>query len=223
MTNDAKIKEFAKWLQAGKKKTWTKTHSDSEWQLLEPDWFSNYNYITNNRHAELRKMKVDKPETVIEAEILPNLWRVGLDPTWYIDVNYRFKKEETEYPLFKKMKNQNTIVEFKELHKGRVVFTDKKWKIEQSSMIWSKYFNTDTWEDVPYDKESELFHGQVVWAWDENWSHNRCITYYDAINKCAFSENGKQSLMIYDNYKPIPLEQIPEFMLDGYFSLEGIK
>lgn len=109
-----KIKEITRWLEAGKLKVWNK---GKKWRLITPDWLGDCIYIVNDRQAELRKLTIDKPSTKIEFEMCAGLWKIAVEPTWDVGINYRVKEEEEEikYPIFKKNKELKMTNKLEEL------------------------------------------------------------------------------------------------------------
>ena len=55
--------------------------------------------------------------------------------------------------------------------------------------------NKDNIESIFKDK-------QLVWAWDGSSTTFRILCFYDAINNCVFSYDGKRNCLSYENYLP---------------------
>jgi hypothetical protein len=131
-------------------------------------------------------------------------------------------EDKFEYPIFKK-NSLGTIHRFTDITTSIIVFTnDTKVVVGVEMENRIKHTDTKIYSDVPYNKERDLYHGQVCYAWDDKDTHKIIIRFYDAINDCAFDYAGKSCGIKYDNYKAVPYEHIPQRMIEAYSSLEGI-
>ena len=88
-------KEFDRWIEAGRPSVWYKTkHTDEEWMKVYPPAWNHINiYIVDDKHAELRKLQVDSPETKFEVKLTES-WSEIREPLWDLDAEYRVKVEE---------------------------------------------------------------------------------------------------------------------------------
>ncbi len=148
---------------------------------------------------------------------------------WYMEENgivpLKDKPKNTEnfeYPIFKKAKNLREVVRFESMHKGTTVIAGLNHDISITLNCWTKHTNQEKWEDVPYDRKRDLFHGQLVHVWNNNHTHYIAMTFYDAINKCTFKLDGRLDGPTYSNYEAVKPEHIPEWAIKAYNSLEGI-
>jgi len=99
MTEKQLIKEFARWIDAGRPAVWYKsTTSNPRWLASGRQntcWkYSDTIYIVDDDHAELRKLQIDKPDTKFE-------WFAGQEwhdckdiPNWDLETKYRVKPTE---------------------------------------------------------------------------------------------------------------------------------
>ena len=61
---------------------------------------------------------------------------------------------------------------------------------------------------------------QPLWAWEDGWNTVREGVFWDAKNECAFNQVGIRGGYSYDNYEPIPADQIPAWMIEAAKHLE---
>ena len=76
---------------------WCKPYGDDMWSLLvyNPDWKEDVTYIVDDVHAVLRKLQIDKPDTVFEVDTKDGCgWEGTYSPTWSFNHEYRVKEEE---------------------------------------------------------------------------------------------------------------------------------
>ncbi len=127
-----------------------------------------------------------------------------------------------KYPLFKNWKYNSEIVKFTALTRGTSVVEGSDnniYKVGYTSDTFVRYTNPK-WENVPYNKERNLFHTQAIECWSKYDTHHRNLRFYDAINDCTFSYDGKLDGHIYENYRAIPLDKVPEWMNKARDTLE---
>jgi len=66
----------------------------SDWMVVSnPSWNEDVYYIVDDRHAELRKLQIDEPETIFECLVYAGNWLVKVEPIWNIVAEYRVKPE----------------------------------------------------------------------------------------------------------------------------------
>ena len=103
MTNKEIIKEFERWISAGRPKVWVKAlnYQKSEWILIsvQPEWSKDNIYIVDDHQAELRKLQIDNPDTKFQAckpsSSKEECW-YDCTPIWYLNCRYRIKPKEPE-------------------------------------------------------------------------------------------------------------------------------
>ena len=129
-------------------------------------------------------------------------------------------KNETEYPVFCYAKEANHIVRFDGLKSGVVV---KKgfWKFGHKTDDWNPHTNTNVWKTLPYNKERGLYHTQLVWCWDDS-THEKTLSFFDAINNCVFSYKGELKGAMWNNYEPYQGEW-PQWAIEAHKTLEGLN
>jgi len=132
----------------------------------------------------------------------------------------KYQKPEFEYPVFKRGKLSGVIVKFTELTKGTAVWSGtSKDVIGQEDNDWISHTEKDTWQDIAYDAERDLFDGQPVYCWDKV-THYKAIRFYDAISNKVFSMHGKRRDVVYQNYEAIKPEHYTPWMLQAFETLE---
>ena len=134
------------------------------------------------------------------------------------ELEEQLKQEQVEYPICCKAENRNLVVLFSSRDKGKVLKTDLGFEVTSEDESWTPHTDTRIWKEIPYDKERNLYHGQMVYCWDDNDTHTADICFYDAINKGTFNYKGDLSGDYYDNYSAT----MPEFMFKAHKTLEGI-
>lgn len=129
-------------------------------------------------------------------------------------------KNETEYPVFCYSKEYSDIVKFDGLTIGRVV----KQGYNQLGTIHGKFMphnDLKQWKPLPYNKERGLYHTQLVWCCDDS-THEKTLSFFDAINNCVFSYKGKLKGAMWNNYE-IYQGEWPEWAIEAHKTLEGLN
>ena len=127
---------------------------------------------------------------------------------------------EFTYPLFKRWKDSGEVVLFTDMTVGITVWKGSEIeKVGNASDFFTKH-TSDEWEDVAYDSERDLWDKQPVECWDNCYTHQRLIKFYDVKNKCCYSFEGFRKGWFYDNYKPIPSDRYDEWIIEAYKTLE---
>ena len=92
MTNEELKKEFGKWVDEGKKSVWYRSDEDDRWALIAfATWVFEGYYITDDKHAEMRKLQIDELDTKFEVLTEGN-WDITLTPAWDVTREYRVKE-----------------------------------------------------------------------------------------------------------------------------------
>ena len=93
MTDKELIDEFGRWVANGRGAIWYREEEWSSWGLISVAWDNkDAQYITNDKHAELRKLQIDKPDTKFEFFSIRDVW-VEAKPQWNLELEYRVKVE----------------------------------------------------------------------------------------------------------------------------------
>ena len=128
-------------------------------------------------------------------------------------------RQEVEYPLFRRSREAGIIVKFTSLSEGTVV-----WKGDSGDYIghttgrWIKH--TNTWEEVAYDKDRDLWDGQPVWSWNDVHTHLRDFRFYDAVNRGVYNYDGTRGGIAHDNIKAVNPDHYESWMIEAYVTLE---
>jgi len=94
MTDEQVIKEFERWIDAGRPRVW---YSDAGrlWVSTNcPRWDEDTTYIVDDEQAELRKLQIDKPETKFQIKILDRWRDAEPEELWSTTYEYRVKPTE---------------------------------------------------------------------------------------------------------------------------------
>jgi len=98
MTEKQLIKEFERWVKAGRPKMWYK-RSNGSWGYVSgiPSWNNKDIYIVDDDHTELRKLQIDEPDAKFQYyNEIAKEWQTIQDLNWDFnpDVKYRLKPTE---------------------------------------------------------------------------------------------------------------------------------
>ena len=126
------------------------------------------------------------------------------------------------YPIYCLHLHSNKIVKFTDLSEGVVVksgYDQKRYPIGLESECFVEHTYAATWKPIPVCSKTGFFHGQLVWAWDNNHTHFRVLVFYDAENNSLFSIQGKKNSLDYENYLPFE-GNWPDWALEAYKTLK---
>ena len=125
------------------------------------------------------------------------------------------------YPIYCLHLPTNKIVKFTGLSEGVVVKSGSDrdmYTIGPESKRLIEHIYKNTWKPVPVCPKTGFFHGQLVWAWEDDYTHYRALCFYDVKNSSAFSVSGIGNIS-YDNYAPFE-GNWPDWVLESYKTLE---
>lgn len=114
----------------------------------------------------------------------------------------RLKKSEVQYPIYCLNKHQALIVKFIGLTEGVAVMNFGYMKVGDRSKNFVEHTNTEKWEQLEVCTKTGFFDGQLVWCWDDGYTHQRILRFYDAKNKATFTHNGEKDGSPFYNYEP---------------------
>ena len=139
------------------------------------------------------------------------------------------KKQNTEkeelkytsyrYPMYCKSKNSSLVVKLTASDEGEVIVNNKNHNRGEFRKTWSDYNKSDVWQRLDVCEETGFFDGQLVWCWENNQTHFKCLRFYDAKNKCTYYSDGKKDGAFYDNYEPFE-GNYPDWALEAFQTLE---
>lgn len=132
-------------------------------------------------------------------------------------------KNETEYPVFCYLfdSKKPVIVRFDGLKSGEVI-KQGYWEFGHKADDWNNFTNTDYWKQLPYNKERGLYHTQLVWCWQNSDTHDRTLSFYNAIDDSSFRYNGNPGGLDWENYEPYQGEW-PQWAIEAHKTLEGLN
>lgn len=131
----------------------------------------------------------------------------------------QLKKEESEYPIFCKLKESSLVVKFTDLRTGEVVVNNINHDVRTKISDYRTHKNNDVWQQLDVCEETGFFDGQLVWCWDNDDTHCRKLKFYDAKNKCTYMFDGIKDGSDYDNYKPFE-GNYPDWALKAFQTLQ---
>ena len=129
------------------------------------------------------------------------------------------EKKEITYPIYCKLKGSSLVVKFTGLKSGEVVVNSKHTKIEATFKEWRIFTDINTWQQLDVCEKTGFFDGQLVWCWDNNYTHKRDLKFYDVKNKCTYLFNGDKDGSDYKNYEPFE-GNYPDWALEAFQTLE---
>ena len=129
------------------------------------------------------------------------------------------EKEEIKYPIYYKLKKSSLVVKFTGLRSGEVVVNSKYYKTKKTVTNCKRHTDTDVWQQLDVCEKTGFFDGQLVWCWENNQTHFKCLRFYDAKNKCTYYSDGKKDGAFYDNYAPFE-GNYPDWALEAFQTLE---
>lgn len=132
--------------------------------------------------------------------------------------NQNTEKEEFEYPIYCNYIDSSLVVKFTELTTGEVV-ANKYQNIGYKHNDWIKHTDTDVWKQLDVCEETGFFDGQLVWCWDDEFTHERRLRFYDVENKCTYYYTGNKDGCEYENYEPFE-GNYPDWALEAFQTLQ---
>ena len=129
------------------------------------------------------------------------------------------EKEEIKYPIYCKLKNSSLVVKFTGLESGELVVNDKYYNIGDKNTDWRSHTDSNIWQQLDVCEETGFFDGQLVWCWENEFTHTKHLRFYDSKNKCAYDYSGKRGGFSYDNYEPFE-GNYPDWALEAFQTLE---
>ena len=129
------------------------------------------------------------------------------------------EKEKIKYPIYCKLKDSSLVVKFKGLRQGKPVVNNTFNNVGDKSFIWQNHSETNIWQQLDVCEETGFFDGQLVWCWENEYTHSKHLRFYDSKNKCSYDYSGKRGGFVYDNYEPFE-GNYPEWALEAFQTLE---
>ena len=129
------------------------------------------------------------------------------------------KKEEFEYPIYCKLKNSSLVVKFTDLRTGEIVINNERNSVGVKSNMFQSPMDTNVWQQLDVCEKTGFFDGQLVWCWENEFTHSKHLRFYDSKNKCAYDYSGNKGGFSYDNYEPFE-GNYPDWALEAFQTLE---
>ncbi len=129
------------------------------------------------------------------------------------------EKKEITYPIYCKLKDSSLVVKFKGLRQGKTVVNNTFNNVGEESFTWQNHSETNTWQQLDVCEKTGFFDGQLVWCWQNEFTHSKHLRFYDVKYKCAYDYSGKKGGFGYDNYEPFE-GNYPDWALEAFQTLE---
>lgn len=128
------------------------------------------------------------------------------------------QQPEFEYPIYMQSKIDKTVVKFTDLSSGEVMVSGNRlysYSIGYIAHDWTVHTDTTNWQKIVFDEERGIADKQLCECWVKTHTHYRALRFYDAVNKCTFSVEGKRNGTSYDddNYLPVPYADYPDWAI----------
>lgn len=112
------------------------------------------------------------------------------------------EKEEFNYPIYCKLKDSSLVVKFTGLQLGEVIVNNGFYEVGETTTKCISHTDTKTWQQLDVCEKTGFFDGQLVWCWDDEFTHRRVLLFYCVKYKSTYDASGKRGGYIYDNYAP---------------------
>ena len=129
------------------------------------------------------------------------------------------EKEEIKYPIYYKLKKSSLVVKFTGLQSGEVVVNSKHYNIGDKSTTYRSHTDTNSWQQLDVCEKTGFFDGQLIWCWQNEFTHSKHLRFYDVKYKCAYDYSGKKGGFGYDNYEPFE-GNYPDWALEAFQTLK---
>ena len=133
-------------------------------------------------------------------------------------------RDAVKYPIYKQHKSSKQIVKFTRLQTGTVVVKGREKHHDDVGFSSNEYIphtHTGTWVDILFDEKAGIVDKQLCECWNDC-SFTRSLCFYDAANKCTFTETGSRNGCRYDNYQPIAYVDYPRWAIEAKSTLDKI-
>ena len=129
------------------------------------------------------------------------------------------EEKELTYPIYCRFKDQSLIVKFTALQTGVVVINNGYYDVGHKDNNWREHTDTTVWQQLDVCEKTGFFDGQLVWCWENEFTHTKHLRFYDSKSKCAYDYSGKRGGFSYDNYEPFE-GNYPDWALEAFQTLE---
>lgn len=132
-------------------------------------------------------------------------------------------KSISPYPIYCQHLHSDKIVKFTDQKEGVLVKnglgTTDIWSVGHEANNWTDHNSEEDWKPLPVCSKTGFFHGQLVWAWDDDHYYFRALVFYNAIKGGSFPLSKLFSIVSYENYAPFE-GNWPDWALEAYETLE---
>ena len=129
-------------------------------------------------------------------------------------------KEDFKYPIYCKHIYSSLVIKFTGLQTGEVVVNSVvHGDVGKKLNDWTEHTNIYIWQQLNVCPETGFFDGQLVWCWDNNDTHVKCLKFYDAKHECTYQFDGNRYGSVFDNYEPFE-GNYPDWALEAFKTLE---
>lgn len=193
---------------------------------IKGEWFKGLNgkLIEKKDDTDIASISVKATAT----ELIEHFTKVEL-PKFTAE---EFKKIQDDFEREWNNNNQNLgiiddHINFDIVDKGRLYTLETKFNAALKRIDDLEYnvrlltANMDKLIQQPQPEPTKLADKQEVTMWSAIHKGWRLQGFYDAINDCAFNYEGKRNGIKYQNYEPIPADQIPQWMKDAKNKLQA--
>jgi hypothetical protein len=128
------------------------------------------------------------------------------------------QKIDITYPIYMQAKNNKQVVKFTGLNSITVLvqgIDEHSQKVGFKSDSYIPHTNTDYWQPIAFDETRGIADKQLCECWARWYTHSRVLRFYDALNRCAFNNEGKRDGNVWDNYRPIPYADYPDWAIEA--------
>ena len=129
------------------------------------------------------------------------------------------EKKEFNYPIYCRGKKTNCVVKFESLSEGVYVIQNEFRDIGENAKTLIRHTDTNLWQQLDVCEETGFFDGQLVWCWENEFTHSKHLRFYDSKNKCAYDYSGNRGGFSYDSYEPFE-GNYPDWALEAFQTLE---
>ena len=129
------------------------------------------------------------------------------------------EKKEITYPIYCRGKGTNCVVKFESLNECIYFKQGIYNNVGHRSKGVVAHTDNNVWQQLNVCEETGFFDGQLVWCWDNNDTHVKCLKFYDAKNECTYQCDGNRYGSVFDNYEPFE-GNYPDWALKAFQTLE---
>lgn len=131
--------------------------------------------------------------------------------------------EKSIYPIYCQLINSGKVVKFTDLRKGILVKNESNSvgaeRVNQTSNHYLSHDNKNTWKPILVCPKTGFFHGQLVWAWNNEHTHYKVLGFYSVTKIGLHPANPSWDALHYENYTSFE-GNWPDWVLEAYKTLD---